>query len=412
MKVWDVVIIGGGIIGLASAFQIARRSPLKVLVLEKGAGLGEGSTGASSAVLRHRYTRDEMVYLSRDGINAYRNWAEFTGLQQPRARFEADGVLWLPGAETQWAQREHNRLTSLGIATQTLSDADLRRRFPALSGCTIAPDLVSGEPHNCRGGGQHLFEIDGGHTDPVAAAEDLLEASRRLGVEIRLGTRVSEICLAGGVIRGVRTADGSNIDAPVVINANGPWVDQTLAAFEFSWPWKLVPVRAQVLYLDKPAEVPGRIPVCVDMSGGIYFRQQNRGAQLVVGSVREEDEREVVENPDALERLPDESFTQATLHALHHRIPELPYRGRVRGYCGMYTVNLEDVHPIVGRTPVDGLLVANGFSGHGFKIAPAVGSLLAQMVTGERCEFDTNVAPEFLAPDRAPLLVDEKSVLA
>ena len=412
MKVWDVVIIGGGIIGLASAFQIARRSTLKVLVLEKGAGLGEGSTGASSAVLRHRYSRDEMVYLSRDGVNAYRNWAEFTGLQQPRAHFEADGVLWLPGTDNHWAQREHARLTSLGIATQMLSDEDLQQRFPALSGCTIAPDLVSGEAHECQGGGEHLFEIDGGHIDPVAAAEDLLEASRSLGVEVRLGTSVSQICSTGDVIRGVRTADGSNIDAAVVINANGPWVDQTLAAFEFSWPWRLVPVRAQVLYVDKPEEVPGRIPVCVDMAGGIYFRQQNRGAQLVVGSVREEDEKEVVENPDALQRLPDEAFTQTNLHALHHRIPLLPYRGKVRGYCGMYTVNLEDVHPIVGRTPVAGLLVANGFSGHGFKIAPAVGSLLAQMITGEYRDFDTDVAAEFLAPDRAPLQVDEKSVLA
>ncbi len=409
---WDVVIVGGGIIGLASAFQIARRAPLKVLVLEKGAGLGEGSTGASSAVLRHRYSRDEMVYLSRDGIHAYRNWAEFTGLRQPRARFEADGVLWMPGAQSQWAQREHSRLASLGIATQTLSDAELRMRFPALNGCTIAPDLVNGESHDCRGGGRHLLELDGGHTDPVAAAEDLLEASRRLGVEVRLGTHVSEIRTAGGIISGVCTSDGSKFDAPVVINANGPWVDQTLAAFDFSWPWTFVAVRAQVLYLDKTAEVPGRIPVCVDMAGGIYFREQNRGAQLVVGSVRQEDEKEVVEDPDALERLPDEAFRQANLHALHHRIPVLPYRGKIRGYCGMYTVNLEDVHPIVGHTPVEGLLVANGFSGHGFKIAPAVGSLLAQMVTGERCEFDTDVAPEFLAPDRTPLRVDEKSVLA
>jgi glycine/D-amino acid oxidase-like deaminating enzyme len=78
----------------------------------------------------------------------------------------------------------------------------------------------------------------------------------------------------------------------------------------------------------------------------------------------------------------------------------------------MYTVNRQDVHPIVGRTPIAGLLVANGFSGHGFKIAPAVGSLLARMVTGESAEFDTDVALEFLAPDREPLVVDEKSVLA
>ncbi len=412
MSTCDLAIIGGGIIGLSAAYQIARRSSLKVLVLEKGTTIAEGSTGASTAVLRHRYSRDEMVFLSRDGINAYRQWAAFTGLSEPRARFAAEGVLWFPGSDSNWADREHGRMTNLGITTEVLTDVDLHERFPALSTCTLPADLLTGATHDCCGGGRCFFEVDGGYIDPVAAAEDLLEAGKRVGVEVRLATKVAEILVASGAVRGIRLEDGTRIAVPVVINANGPWVNQTLAACGFTWPWTLVPIRAQILYLDKPPEIAGHIPVCVDMSNGIYFRQQNRGQQLVVGSVREEDEREVVEDPDEFNRLPDESFIQANLHALHHRLPELPYRGRIHGYCGMYTVNRQDVHPIVGRTPIAGLLVANGFSGHGFKIAPAVGSLLARMVTGESADFDTDVAFEFLAPDREPLVVDEKSVLA
>ncbi len=85
MATYDVIIVGGGIIGLSTAWQIARRSSLKVAVLEKGAGVGEGSTGASSAVCRHRYSSDAMVTLARDGISAYRHWAQFAGLADPAA---------------------------------------------------------------------------------------------------------------------------------------------------------------------------------------------------------------------------------------------------------------------------------------------------------------------------------------
>ena len=148
------------------------------------------------------------------------------------------------------------------------------------------------------------------------------------------------------------------------------------------------------------------------MVGGIYFRTQNRGQQIILGSTLEEDEQEVVANPSDYAQTIEDDFMHAKLHALHHRIPSLPYRGTVNGYCGLYTVNRQDVHPIVGRTQIEGFYVANGFSGHGFKLAPAIGSMLAQEITGEICDFDTGVPPAFLSIDRIPLQLDSKNVLA
>ena len=107
---YDVVIVGAGIIGLSIAWELARRSSLSIAVIEKGAGIGEGSTGASSAVCRHRYSLDELVQLASDGIGAYRNWAEHTGLAEPQAAFQNDTVLWMPGSDTGWADREHERM--------------------------------------------------------------------------------------------------------------------------------------------------------------------------------------------------------------------------------------------------------------------------------------------------------------
>ena len=125
MQKADVIIIGAGIVGLSIAWQISRRSKQKVLVIEKGAAIGEGSTGASSAVCRHRYSREEMVFLARDGIKAYRDWASFTGLEQPRAKSQQHGVLWMPGTDLTWSRTEHERMQSLGIPTEVLDDEEL-----------------------------------------------------------------------------------------------------------------------------------------------------------------------------------------------------------------------------------------------------------------------------------------------
>jgi len=408
----DVVIIGAGIIGLSIAWQLARRSDLNVLVLEKGHSVGEGSTGASSAVCRHRYTRTEMVYLARDGINAYRHWGQFTGLKAPRAKYQQQGVLWMPGQDLGWSRREHARMIELGIPTTVLDDADLARMFPAFSSCTQLVDTVGGEEHECQGGGEHLLELEGGYIDPVAAAEDLLEACRREGVEVRFNSAVAEVTTTGGRATGVKLNDGSMVSSAQVVNASGPWCNAIFNSLGLDLPWTLTPTRIQILYLDRPAELAGEIPVTVDLNNGIYFRLQNRGQQLVVGSTLEADELEIVSDPDEFNRFADDSFTHAKLHALHHRLPALPYRGSIRGYCGLYTMNREDVHPIIGETAIPGFIVANGFSGHGFKLAPAVGSLVAQLLTGTTTDFDTAVAIDFFAVDRAPIDPDSKSVLA
>jgi len=412
VKQYDVVIAGAGIVGLSIAWQLARRSELRIAVFDKGAGVGEGSTGASSAICRFRYSLDEVVNLARDGIGAYRNWQAFTGLAEPRASFVNDGVLWMPGTDTAWADREHARMASLGISTEVLDDRDIEERFPGISTCVLAPDFETGEAHECRGGSRNFFETDGGYIDPVSAAQDLVEACRQRGVDIRFRSQVTGIETISGAVSGISLDDGERISTPLFLNAAGPWCRDLNRAAGIELSWRLAPVRIQVLYRDRPEELPGHIPVTVDMQGGIYFRTQNRGQQLVISSVLEEDEKEVVEDADNFRTEADEDFELLKLHALHHRLPALPYRGKIMSYCGLYTVNREDVHPIVGPTELDGFWVANGFSGHGFKLAPAIGSMMAQAITGKSGDFDTTVPLSFLAVDRAPIELESMSVLA
>jgi glycine/D-amino acid oxidase-like deaminating enzyme len=408
----DVVVVGAGIVGLSIAYQLARHRAGRVTVLEKGPAVAEGSTGASSAILRQRYSYAEVIQLARDGVAAYASWAAFTGLAKPRAELQHVGVLWMTGEPAGDLAAERERMSDLGVAVMLLDAAALRQRFPALSACVAPLDLWGDAEHRCAEGGPCLFELDGGYTDPVGAAQDLLEASRRDGVEVRLRQEVSRIRSSGGRVQGVGLADGSRVDAPVVINAAGPWCNRLTAMAGVELPWTLRPTRVQVLYRDWPAEVPAPLPVVGDVSSGVYFRPESRGQQLLIGSTRAEDERERVEDPDDFDRSVDAQFRDSKIHALHHRLSDLPHRGRLTGLAGLYTVNEQDVHPIVGPTPLEGYLVANGFSGHGFKLAPMVGSMLAHWLTGERAEFDTDVPLAFFGVDRAPLTLREKSVLA
>ncbi len=412
MKTYDVIVVGAGIIGLSIAWQLARRSNLSVLVLDKGTGLGEGSTGASSAVCRHRYTLDCMVELACDGIAAYRDWHNFTGLASPRAVFHADSVLWLAGQDPDWAARERARMKTFGVRCETLDDLALVERFPAVNPCVLCPDLETGEDHDCRGGGNHLLELDGGYVDPVLAAEDLREACAGAGTEIRMRSTVSGIDTRGGRVQGVSLRGGELIAAPVVVNATGPWCPALYESAGLKLVWDLAPVRIQVVYLDRPATVEGHIPVTADMGSGIYFRTQNRGQQLLVGSVLEEDEREEVSDPDNFLREVDSEFELKKLHLLAHRLPGLAGHGKARGYCGLYTVNRNDVHPILGESAVPGFWVANGFSGHGFKLAPAIGSLMAQAISGDSLEDDSTVPLATFGIDRKPLQLPSFNVLA
>jgi len=406
----DTLIVGAGIIGLSIAYQLARRGHGRILVLEKADGLGEGSTGASSAVCRFKYSHDEMVRLARDGIGAYQNWADFLELRHPTARYHRAGMLWFdPDASR--AGVDVPRLRQLGVRAAVLDDSEVSERFPSLNTCMVAPDLVTGESHECRKGGQHLLEEDGGYVEPTDALQDLLTAARSRGVEVRFGTPVQDVTTASGRVTGVTLADGKAIPGGTVVNAAGPWCNDLLATVGLDRKWPLVPTRIQIAQVNLPDSIRGPIPVVGDLISGIYFRPQGHQKHIIVGSVLPEDEREAVA-PDRLDRTADDDFVRIKLHALQHRVPGLRDLKGVVGYSGLYTMNISDVHPVVGKTPITGLYIANGFSGHGFKLAPAIGSLVAQAITGVRVLQDTQVDLDFLSFDRAPISLLHQSVLA
>ncbi len=406
----DVVVIGGGIVGAAITFQLSRRGRRRVVLLERGPGVGAGSTGASSAISRCRYSHAEVVRLARDGQEAYRRWAEFTGLPDPACSYVETGVLWLMGADRRTVESEVARLRGEGVAAAAVTPTEVAGRFAALSDCGEPFDLTGAVPHTCRPYEAAVFEERGGYADAPGAATDLIEAARRHGADVRFRAEVTEIRRQGGRVVGVGVGDGTGIDAPVVVNAAGPWCNRVNSLAGLDLRWTLDPTRVQVIYRDWPADL-GPIPAVADASTGVYFRPDARGTRVLVGSILAEDEEEVVD-PDHVRPTADPSFRDLKIHALHHRVPALEHRGGLTGIAGLYTINRQDVHPVVGPTDLEGFWVANGFSGHGFKLAPMIGSMVAQALTGERAPFDTDVPLEFFSVDRDPIPVGDKTVLA
>ena len=406
----EIIVVGAGIIGASIAYQLARRE-VDVIALDKGEGPAEGSTGASSSICRCRYTHPEVVRLAFHGQQAYGNWSEFTGLGEVRSELHRVGVLWMMGESTDKVRADADKLVSQGVEAEALGPEEMTELFPALSTCAEPFDLTGQVPHVCRPGEAFLFEPKGGYADPVGANQDLIVATRVQGGEVRFRARVVDVMKRRGRVTGVELADGTTISANLVINAAGPWCNQLNALAGCRLRWTLTPTRIQTVYRPWPQEL-GPLPVGADASTGIYFRPESGGQQVLVGSVLPEDEEEVVEDPDDYKRVPDADFVEIKLAAFHHRVPSLEARGRVSGVAGLYTINREDVHPVLGPSGVDGFWLANGFSGHGFKLAPAVGSMIAQAYTGVSTDFDTDVPMEFFAADREPIDVTVKNVLA
>jgi glycine/D-amino acid oxidase-like deaminating enzyme len=407
----DVVVIGGGIMGMSIAHQIARRSALKVVVLEKGAGLGEGSTGGSSAITRQRYSKLESIRVARDGNVIWRNWAEYTGLSEPVGRFHDIGVLWMMHDSVREVEADRDRLVAEGIDAVMVDSADLRKLYPGVSACMVPFDLTGEIEHECADGDAFLIERDTGFFDATGALLDVATAARAGGVEVRMRAEVVDVSVSGGRVSGATLADGSLIDAPMIVNAAGPWCNRVSDMAGLETPWELVPTRIQVLYRALPTEVPRPIPVTCDVPGGVYFRPEAGDGQIILGSLLEEDELEVAD-PDRYNQSADRAFIDTKIHALHHRLPDLPYVGVPGGMASLYTVNRQDVLPIVGPTTIDGFAVVNGFSGHGFKESQVIASMMAQWITNERAEFDTDVPMDFFSIDRDPIDIADHTVLA
>jgi sarcosine oxidase subunit beta len=362
----DIVVIGGGVMGTSIAFELARRRVGKVLVVEKSF-LGAGSTGKSGAIIRQHYSHPLTAGMAQFGLRIFERFPEIVG--GPPVFSHSGMVLVVAATDREKLEASLAMQRQLGIKTQVITREELQSIDPHAA---LAEDEVA------------AFEAEAGYCDALQVVASLSEASRQLGTEIREGTLVTGMQLSNGRVTGVATPAGT-IETRTVVLAAGPWAARLAATAGVQLP--VQPCRTQVALFRRPCEFgPSRL-VYGDFRQQVYFKPIP-GDGLHVGNIDPREERAVVD-PDDYNEVADREFVCEMRDKLSHRYLAMRRCVSRGGYGALYAVT-PDWHPIVDRVPgIEGAYCAAGFSGHGFKMSPAVATLMAElMLDGAARTFD------------------------
>ena len=358
----DVIIIGGGISGCSAAYQLARRGA-SVRLLEKS-HLAAGSTGRTVGIIRQHYSNEITARMAQRSLRVWEDFAEVIGGD---AGFVRSGVIFAVGpAEREKMAANVAMQRRLGIRVEMLDATDLRAVVPALRGDDF---------------GAIAFEPEGGYADGALATAAYARRASARGATITQGAECRQILVEKGRILGVETAD-EIIHAPVVINAAGPWAARLTAALGFETPAQ--PSRHQVAVFQQPADgaLAGH-PFLADFVNHFYTRGET-GTLTLSGSLDPREAQDTVADPDHYNEVVSMDFNLEMAERTQERLPAMAAARVSKGWVGLYTVT-PDWHPIIGPLPgVEGLILAYGFSGSGFKMGPVVGEMLADLALGER----------------------------
>ncbi len=378
-----IVVIGSGVIGSSIALELSRAG-YEVLVVDKAAGAGQGSTSSSSAVIRFNYSTYDSVALAWESFHCWQSWQEHLGIELTAyTRLFDVGVIMMdaPVISTPKTTALFDRV---GVPYEVWSAEELAAKAPGLdTGKYWPPKAVTSdefwEEASERIGA--IFTPQGGYVnDPHLAAENLAASAKHFGAEFRFKTSVTKIIKEGNRITGIEVNDEEIISADVVVNAAGPWSTQVnqLAGAGSDFTIDLRPLRQEVHQVDSPPHLlPG--PIVGDLDLGIYMRSTPHGAILVGGTEPECDELEWVEDPDQVNMIRTQERFEAQVTRAARRLPNLQIPHSPSGIVGVYDVS-SDWTPIYDRTDVDGFYVAIGTSGNQFKNAPMVGVLMQALI--------------------------------
>jgi len=355
----EVAIIGGGINGASTAYHLAQKGCTDVVILEKDL-LAQGSTGLSAGGIRQQFSHPANIRLSQEAVRVFERFEEEFGVDM---EFRQVGYLFLAQSEDTWAeflanveiQRQYH------VPVEALSPDEIKHRWPYLN----VEDLHGG-----------TFCAEDGYADPYMAAMGFANAARRLGVRIEEQTRVTDVCVEDGVVRGVETTRGP-VAAPVVVDVAGPWGAEVAAWVGHHLP--IQPVRRQVFVTAAFDAIPKPVPMILDIEPAFYFRGEGPG---VLMGMSDPDE------PPSFNTHTDYPFMEQVIEAAIHRAPILEQCQINRGWGGLYDVTPDD-NPIIGPLPgANGFFCAIGFSGHGFQQAPTVGRILSELILAGQTDFD------------------------
>lgn len=352
----EYLIVGGGLEGLAIAWSLAQAGVTDVLVVERDS-LCSGMTGKSSGVVRCHYGAPSLAAMSWYGVEFFTNARE---ILSDDLGFRQCGYAVGVGADNIDPLKANVVMQQeLGIDVELIGHDEMAELWPGLR----VDDFAA-----------FAYEPLGGRGEAYLTGMAFAAAARSMGVRIRQQTPVVALLQDdSGRVYGARLGDGTEVHAGTVVVAAGPWTPGLAAPLGIDVPVKAQ--RAQLVLIDQGEPMPS-VPVLSDLVSLQYLCREPNGELLAGNS-----DHAVPEylDPDDYVNRADDSTVEKAIGRLDHRLPHMP-DPRVTGtYVGAYDVT-PDYNPIIGPAPVDGLFLATGFSGHGFKISPAVGRLVADLL--------------------------------
>ena len=348
----DAVVIGGGVMGCAILHGLAQRGVTDTLLLEQGV-LASGSTGRSQGILRMHYSNPVTTRMVWESLRIYREFGAAVGGES--GYVDAGYLLIVDAADGDALVENVAMQAGIGVRTQVVDSGAVAELAPAirLSGNEVC-----------------AYEAESGYADPYLVTHSYARRAVEMGARTRTHTVATGVEVERGRVVGVTTPDGSTSTRLAVVAA-GPWSRPFWSRLGLDLP--LETVRHQVVVLRRPESQIPTHPVLGDVVNSLSARPEVGG--LTLAAVGEEERA----GPDELDHGVDAPVVESVAARLTSRIPamsEAVFRG---GWSGLFTVT-PDWHPVLDRAPgVEGLYLAVGFSGHGFKLAPMVGAAMAEM---------------------------------
>jgi sarcosine oxidase, subunit beta len=385
MDTADVVIIGAGIVGASIAYHLTQAGYSNVLLLEREAHQGKGSTGKSMGGVRAQFATAVNIQMSLYSIAFYAGFDERLG--HPGG-YKPQGYLFLATSQRHldYLRTNQERQKSLGLKTVRMIAAnEIRGLFPQLR----ADDMLGGS-----------FCSTDGFVDPYSAMVGFTTCALDAGARLWRGAEVTAIRLDGNGVYGVETTRGP-VATRTIVNAAGPWAAQVAKLAGIDLP--VEPLRRMLVPTEPFDQFPHSAPMIIDMSNGFHFRPESLGFLLAWNDPEESTGFKTDFEPAFIEKV----LTRAAA-----RVPcfENLAVNPKRAWAGLYEMT-PDHHPILGPVPeLPGFFLANGFSGHGVMHAPATGKILADLILNHKTDLiDSSLLA--LARFREGRLIEETAVL-
>lgn len=353
----DVVVVGGGAVGVSTAFHLAEAGA-DVLLLERGE-LGSGSTSKAAGGVRAQFSDPVNIELGQRSLRAFEDFARRPGGD---IDLKQQGYLFLLSDPADVAAFEGGVAlqNSLGVPSRMLTVQEA---------CELSP-LVSPEGLLAA-----AYSPTDGHCTPEGVVGGYARAAREHGAVLRRGVEVTGVETTGGEISAVRT-DAGTVRTSTVVCAAGAW---SAAVGEFAGVELPVrPLRRQILVTEPMPDLPPRLPFTIDFATSFYFHEEGPG--LLVG----------MSDPDeefGFRLGTDDRWLGRLSEAVAHRAPRVAEAGVAHGWAGLYEIT-PDHNALVGN--VGRFFYATGFSGHGFLQSPAIGEVMRDLVLGRTPPIDVS----------------------